>query len=316
MKQEDYLRLVEICRLYYEKEQTQAEIAKAFSISRPAVSKLLSEARQRGIVRIEIRSIYDNDDYLLDELKRLFGLKGGLIVPTGTADESLNRQMIVSQAADYLAKLLPDIHKLGVGWGETVRDVINELDAQDHDSRQARAVCPVIGSAPTAMQWMQTNELARILAEKLKSEPYYLHAPAFPTSRTDKDLFMGTEEYRQISDIWAGLDTVLLGVGSYPTVPDQATAARFGDLLHEKKAVGVLASYYYDSRGEIIDSPTDFAVRIPLDCLRRARRVIVVSGKTKKVQALHGGLRSGLISHLVTDDGTARQLIRLAQEQG
>ncbi|PLW77153.1 sugar-binding transcriptional regulator [Cohaesibacter celericrescens] len=311
MKQEDYFRLVEICRRYYEKEQTQAEIAKAFSISRPAVSKLLSEARQLGIVRIEIRSIYENDDYLLDELKRVFGLKGGLIVPTGAAEEGLNRQMIVSQAADYLAKLLPDIEKWGVGWGETVRDVINELEIQDQVAGKEQCVCPVIGSAPTAMQWMQTNELARILAEKLKSKPYYLHAPAFPVSESDKNLFMGTDEYRQVSEIWSGLDAVLLGIGSYPTVPDQATAARFGNILHERKAVGVLASYYYDTNGNFIDSPTDFAVRIPLDCLRSAKRVIVVSGRNKKVRALLGGLKSGLISHLITDDTTARELIRL-----
>ncbi|WP_316861111.1 sugar-binding domain-containing protein [uncultured Cohaesibacter sp.] len=300
--------------MYYEKEQTQAEIAKAFSISRPAVSKLLSEARQQGIVRIEIRSIYENDDYLLDELKRVFGLQGGLIVPTGTADESLKCQMIVSQAADYLGTLLPDIHKLGVGWGETVRDVINALEPSEFASHQPRAVCPVIGSAPTAMQWMQTNELARILAEKVKFEPFYLHAPAFPVSANDKDLFMGTEEYRQVSEIWSKLDAVLLGVGSYPTLPDQATAARFGDILHERKAVGVLASYYYDAKGEIIESQTDYAVRIPLDCLSNAKRVIAVSGKTQKAHALLGGLRTGLISHLVTDDGTARELISLHQK--
>ena len=84
MKNEDYQRLVEIARLYYEKDFTQAEIAKAVGVSRPVVSRLLSEARQRGIVRIEVRSPLDEDHELLGELMRTFGIRGGLIVPTRT----------------------------------------------------------------------------------------------------------------------------------------------------------------------------------------------------------------------------------------
>jgi DNA-binding transcriptional regulator LsrR (DeoR family) len=41
--------------------------------------------------------------------------------------------------------------------------------------------------------------------------------------------------------------------------------------------------------------------------------VVVVTGSGKKTQAVHGGLMTGLISHLVTDEGTARELIRYHQ---
>ncbi|HEX6888453.1 MAG TPA: sugar-binding domain-containing protein [Candidatus Nanopelagicales bacterium] len=311
MKPQDYQRLVEIARLYYEQDLTQAEIAKTVGVSRPVVSRMLSEARQRGIVRIEVRSPLDEDHELLGELVRTFGIRGGLIVPTGTADEAIDRSLMVSQAALYVQRLLvPEVRRLGIGWGETVRDVIAQVEQQDVQDEFTRSVCPVIGSAPSAMQWFQTNELTRILAEKLQADPYYLHAPAFPVSQGDRAMFTGTLEYRQVSDLWRQLDLVLLGIGTYPTVPDYATAARFGDRLKQQRAVGVLATYYFDARGTIIDSPHDYAVRIPLQDLRAARQVVVVTSGTRKAQAVHGGLMTGLISHLVTDEGTARELLR------
>ena len=64
MNEKEYLeilKLVEVSRLYYEQEMTQAEIAKQLKISRPVVSKLLSEARDRGIVQINIKSPLESD---------------------------------------------------------------------------------------------------------------------------------------------------------------------------------------------------------------------------------------------------------------
>lgn len=305
---------MEICRLYYEKEHTQADIAKMFNISRPAVSKLLTEARHRGIVRIEICSPIDSDEELLGQLSAAFGIKGGLIIPSASRDDTVIRNLIVTQAALFLEDLLPDVETLGIGWGETIKDIIEEFDGSKGHTGDKRSICPVIGNAPSAVQSLQTNELARILAEKAGFTPSYLHAPAFPFSSRDRELFMGTIEGQHITKLWSQLDTILLGVGNYPTVPDQATAARFGDRLKEHKAVGVLATYYYDQQGTIIESPGDNAIRIPLAALKKTERVVVISGSPKKIRALHGALKTGLVSHLITDETTAREVLRFESE--
>lgn len=54
MNQEKLERLIRICRLYYEENQTQNEIAKALGVSRPLISRLLREARDAGIVTVQI----------------------------------------------------------------------------------------------------------------------------------------------------------------------------------------------------------------------------------------------------------------------
>ena len=46
--------LVEAAKLYYEHQLSQFEISKKLGVSRPTVSRFLQQARETGIVRIEI----------------------------------------------------------------------------------------------------------------------------------------------------------------------------------------------------------------------------------------------------------------------
>jgi DNA-binding transcriptional regulator LsrR (DeoR family) len=307
----DILKLVEISRLYYERNLTQADIAKRMNISRPAVSKLLSEARIRGIVRIEIKSPLMSDDSLLKELSNAYNLKGGLIVPTGSADGKLITQLLIAQASLYFEKLLLDVSKVGLGWGDTMGRLVDGLKNISSGIKKPGYVCPVIGSAPNDIKWYQTNEIARVFTEKTGFSPYYLHAPAFPVSLKNKKLFEDTLEYQEILKLWHELDLVILGIGTYPSVPDQATAARFGDLLRKKKAVGMIATYYFDFDGNIIKSKDDIVIRIPLDDFNRAGKVFIIGGGEKKINSIRGTLKTGLATHLITDDRTAQALLQL-----
>jgi DNA-binding transcriptional regulator LsrR (DeoR family) len=304
----EILKLVEISRLYYERDLTQAEIAGKMNISRPAVSKFLSEARQRGIVKIDIKSPLMSDEALLEELRRAYGIKGGLVVPAGSADEKLLSKLIISQAALYIETLLPDVSRIGLGWGDTVGRLVDELKIRPAVENKNGCVCPVIGSAPNDIKWYQTNELTRSFAEKTGFTPHYLHAPAFPVTLKNKKLFEDTVEYHEISNRWRELEMVILGVGTYPSVPDQATAARFGNLLREKKAAGMLATYYFDGEGNLIDSKDDIVIRIGLEDLARVDKAFLIGGGLQKTHAVRATLKTGLVNHLITDDRTAQAL--------
>jgi len=201
----DILKLVEISRLYYERELTQAEIAKRMNISRPVVSKLLQEARLRGIVKIDIKSPLMSDESLLDELCGVYNLKGGLVVPSGSADEKLLARLIISQAALYIEKLLSKVTRIGLGWGDTIGRLVDKLKGHPSVESEIGYVCPIIGSAPNDIKWYQTNELARAFAEKTGFKPHYLHAPAFPVSLENKKLFENTIEYQEILNVGGSL---------------------------------------------------------------------------------------------------------------
>ena len=82
----DMMQMYRIAKMYYMDGLTQAQIAAAESISRSQISRLLDQARARGIVEITVRmpgriSLNELRDDLIRELK----LKDAVIAQIGRA---------------------------------------------------------------------------------------------------------------------------------------------------------------------------------------------------------------------------------------
>ncbi len=305
----DILKLVEISRLYYEDGFTQADIAKKLHISRPAISRHLSEARTLGIVKIEIKSPFESNQKMLMELSKKYGFTGGLVVQTGSASSELKKLMFVSQATRYIESTIQNASNIGVSWGEDTGSIVEELAPSTENNISKGAICPLIGSAPNDIKWFQTNELTRVLGNKISYRPHYLMAPAFPGSIENKRLFEQTDEYQIILSLWEKLDLVIMGIGTYPSVPDQATAARFGSKLREEGAVGMMATYYFNKKGQFINNDTDIVIRIPQELLRKVPKKLIIGYGFEKVNSVIGALNTGLITHLITDEEMALKIL-------
>ena len=100
-------RLVNVARMYYEQDRTQSEIADRYGISRPMVSKLLKEARDRGIVTIRINAPKGESGgapSLMELVGRCFGIYDGVAVPGGPNDQTTN-EAVAEAAISYLSEL-------------------------------------------------------------------------------------------------------------------------------------------------------------------------------------------------------------------
>ena len=75
MKQEKAERLVQIAKMYYEENLTQSEIAKKLDVSRALICRLLNEARNYGIVTIQIHSPEEDSSLLKNQLKNSFKIE-------------------------------------------------------------------------------------------------------------------------------------------------------------------------------------------------------------------------------------------------
>ncbi len=73
--------------------------------------------------------------------------------------------------------------------------------------------------------------------------------------------------FNKIQESWRNINFVIVNIENHPSVPDLATASRFGRKL--KKAVGHMLSYYYDKDGRMIASENDVVYRISLDQLKK-----------------------------------------------
>ncbi len=115
--QEKRRRLAYVARRYYLDDQKQSDIAAELGISRPMVSRLLTEARQLGVVEITVHDPEVKAASLLERLRAGSSIKDGILVEDGSGDASTNQ--LLSQGAVELLEQLQS-RRLGVGWGHLI----------------------------------------------------------------------------------------------------------------------------------------------------------------------------------------------------
>lgn len=289
-------RLAYISKRYYLENQKQSEIADELGVSRPLISRMLSEARELGIVEITIHSPDERQEALLERLYRSSSIKTGILVLDGVNDVSTNQSL--SQSTFLLLDRLAS-KNIGIGWGHFIGEMVNCIEKAPLTDSKVKHVCPLVGNAGVPIRNYHTNENVRVLSDGLGAEPTFLYLPAFAESKDEKDVLCSTELYRQMEKQWAQMDTALVNIGNYPSTPDFASVARYGNILQRRRACGRLLAYFYNEQGEILHSDHDFAIQIPLEDLARCKNIVGLCSANTNVRALRGALNTGIFTHLV-----------------
>jgi DNA-binding transcriptional regulator LsrR (DeoR family) len=306
MKEKELMRLIEVSKLYYEENMTQAEIARKIDVSRPSVSNLLNKARKEGIVKIEIAS-YDNTEIGISQaLSKQYHLKSCCVVS--------NEDDLYEAAGETVISLLQKTKIFGLGWGYNINQILEKMPHDGEAKYLKGIVCPLIGTATVPHRGYHPNELTTVFSQKTGFEPEYLIVPAFPTTEQEQELFQNTNNYKEIYERWRKMDTALITLGSYPLVPDHGTAMRFGKKLIIEKAVSCLLSYFFNREGEIILGDDDFAIQIQIEQLGKIKNIIGVVPKEENVMSTMACLKTGYIKHLVITKKMATELLKYDQE--
>ena len=306
MKEKELYRLIQVAQLYYEENKTQSEIARDLAISRSAVSYLLTKARKAGIVKIDVLSYLSTIKGISHELCQRFKLKSCQVV---TLPDDLYRI-----GAEVLLEFLPKTKILGLGWGYNLEKIIQALPKQNEECINGGIICPLIGATTLPQRGYCPDDLVKELCKKTGCEGKYINSMAFPATAAARDGIMSSEKMKEIEDYWKKTTTALITLGSYPSVPDHASALRFGRKLIDEKAVGCLLSYFFNPQGQLIQGEDDFAIQIPLELLTRVRDVIGFVPQEANVDSVISGLKSGYFKHLVITESLASEIIKKMNE--
>lgn len=305
ISQEKQKKLAYVARRYYLEDQKQSDIAKELGVSRPLISRMLSEARELGVVEIMIHEPGARSARLLDRLRQCSSLRGGILVEDGDDDDQTN-QLLSQGAVDVLQQI--GTRRLGVGWGYLIGQLVTWLERNPRLHSTITDICPLVGNASIPARNYQSNENVRLMAQQLGAAPHFLYLPALPDNLEEKQILCSTEVYRQIDQQWQQLDTALVNIGNYPSSPDFASLVRYGNLLQQQHACGRMLVYYFNEDGTVIQSDQDFAIQIPLDTLKRCPHIIGVCSANTSAKALRGALRTGIFTHIVARTSLAQIL--------
>ena len=305
ISQDKRKRLAYVARRYYLEDQKQSDIARELGVSRPMVSRLLAEARALGVVEITVHDPETRTARLMERLRRMGSVQGGVLIDDGGDSDGANR--LLSEGAVQLLWQL-GAQRLGVGWGYLIGQIVNWLEQNPQTDSPVTDICPLVGNASIPARNYQSNENIRLMAQQLGAAPHFLYLPALPESLEEKEVLCSTEVYRQIYRQWETLDTALVNIGDYPSSPDFASLVRYGGLLQRQHACGRMLVYYFNEAGTVIQSEQDFAIQIPIDQLKRCPNIIGVCSANTSAKALRGALRSGFFTHLVARAGLVKSL--------
>ncbi len=298
-------KLAYVAQRYYLDDWKQSDIAKELGISRPMVSRMLKEARELGVVEINIQSPDLDGKALFRMLEQRYRIKGGVLVDGEGRDDQINRKL--SAAAISLLDILKS-KRLGLGWGHLIGEMVQYLEEEAVDTR-ILTVCPLIGNAGIPIRQYQTSESVRVVAQQLGATPYFLNLPALPDDCVERDIFCGTESYRRMEKQWGRMDTAFVNIGNHPSTPDFASGARYGVLLQQNHACGRILCYFVNREGNVIHSEQDFALQIPLQTLGECKNVVGLCSANTNIAALEGALNTGLFTHLVVTRNLLNELL-------
>jgi DNA-binding transcriptional regulator LsrR (DeoR family) len=314
MNKEDLL--IEIATLYYYDKLTQREIAKRFGISRSNVSRLLTEARNRGIVEIKVKQKIPLDYDLQKEIKGRFSLKDVRILKSSGLNykEMLKKLGII--AASYLKTILERVSIIGMSWGTAIYEVVNAFESEFYQNIE---VIQMIGGIGAENPDIDGTELARRLAKKVGGRYRYLHAPLIVENADIKKSIMMEKNVKEALQKVKKADVAIVGIGS--TDPTISSLVRSGYLnkkelneIRKLGAVGDICAKHFDINGNICQIDlNERVIGIDTDVLKDINYVIGVAGGKAKASAILGVLRGGYINVLISDDQAIRDLLRLSE---
>lgn len=292
-------------RMYYEEERSQQEVAEALGVSRSTVSRLLTEARRRGIVRIEVLPPPEPEE-LASELVAALGLQAVfLTLPTANGEPPWSG--LAAKTADALAGSgLAGGDVLLVGWGRTIWELVRHPLC----SLAGVVVAPMVGGLDEPSPWFHTNEMVRRLARRIGGEVSPLHAPGQPSPALRRELERDPSTLQTLR-LWDRADAALVGIGAPPAVLDGYGPAHLPrDQGALRGAAGDIASRYFDLEGRwVAYAGEDQLLSVGREQLLRIPHKIAVASGEQKAPAILGAARADLVDVLVTDVETAEAVL-------
>jgi len=292
--------LVEAAKLYYEHQLSQMEISKKLGVSRPTVSRLLQQARNTGIVKIEITDPSEVGTQLESALVDKFNLKKVVVVPNDTDDTRLIKKRLGKAAVLLVDQLITDGTILGISWGTTMQEVARQIR-----NRRVKdmVVVQLNGGISRAELDTHASEIAKTIGDRYKAIPYLMPLPAIVDNSNLKKVILSDKNISRTLELGRKADIALFTIGSfgYDSVLVKADYFEPNDVddLLRSGAVGDICSRILKTDGTICSKE-----------LKKKRFSIAVAGGKYKLSAIQAGLNGKWFNSLITDEWIATELLR------
>jgi DNA-binding transcriptional regulator LsrR (DeoR family) len=307
---------IKVARLYFYQNRSTKDIARKMNVSRSTVSRLLTFAREEGLVNISVVDPAEEPRMLEKKISEQFNLERAHVVQVpeiaGEA-EWLNR--VAQYTARYLNTVFNSSMILGIAWGTTLTAVSKYLIKK---TTHGSSIVQMNGAGNTRSMGIEyASEIIMRFAENYQAKAYLFPLPTFFDHVETKQFLWRETSIKRILDLQNQADLLLYSIGAVNAgIPSRVHSDGYLDKkdyqeLDRLNIAGDIATVFFKEGGSFNNIPLNQRASGPnLNLFKEKHGICVVSGLAK-VRGLCSALRGGLIKELIVDEPTASQLIKL-----
>lgn len=243
-----------------------------------------------------------------DQIKSKLELERVIIIPGNLDEEPSILKEMGRVGAQYLRGLIRDDQIIAVTGGSSVAQLVNNLPRISGLTNVL--VVPARGGMGRVVE-TQANTVTANLANKLNAFYRLLHVPDVMRSETFETM-LDEPGIREIIGCIEKANLLIFGIGRSDEMArrrglSESDMAR----LNNEGAVAEAFGYYFDRAGKIVERTSTIGVRY--EDVKRIERVVAIAGGKCKAEAIIATKTYNRNSTLITDEGAAREIIRLLE---
>ncbi len=312
----DELRLmIRVARMYYESGMRQPDISQQLGISQASVSRLLNRARDEGIIRISVNVPPGIHSDLEEQLIQTYGLREAIVIDTTSdQDESLIQREIGAAAAYYLESAISPNEVIGISsWSSTLLALVDAMHPLQRKTNIK--VVQILGGVGNPAAEVHASRLTSRFADLVSGTAIFLPAPGVVGSQAALEILLQDIYVRQAMALFDQVTLALVGIGAIEPSRLLAESGNIfskeeNDLLRANGAIGDVLLRFFDAQGKPVKTfLDDRVISMSLEQLRRVPRAVGIAGGRRKFRSILGALRGKWVNVLITDRGTAENLL-------
>ena len=297
--------------LYFIAGHTQDEIAKMLQVSRASAQRLVSLCLAERLITFRLEHPIAACMELAARLKERFRLSHCEVVPTDPA-APLSTAGIAERSANILETTLrsetPVIVALGTG--RAVRAAVERVTPIERPNHQIVSLVGNISADGSASFFDTVGRLA----DRTGARHYPMPLPFLMSSEDERNRMVRIDPIAKVKAVAAKADLRLIGIGQM----DQKAQVHVDgfvtrDELFEMMrlgAIGEITGWAYDAKGKLIKGGTNRRLTsIPPQAPAETATIAAAIGSAK-VPAIKAALAGRLINGLITDEATARAILK------
>jgi deoxyribonucleoside regulator len=310
--QEKITDAVNVARMYYYQGMKTEVIAREMNMSRSTVSRLLTFARENGLVDIHVIDPNEKPQQLERKFLSRYNLKHVLVVSvTEMAGEAAWLDRVAHCAATHLNTMFDSKMVLGIAWGTTLTAVSKYLLKKTTYNSNIIQLNGAGNTQSTGIDY--AGEIIARFANNYTARAHLFPVPTYFDYPETKVQLWKEGSIKHILELQNMSDLLLYSIGAVNAgVPSHVHTAGYLNKkdyaeIEKQKIVGDIATVFFREDGSFDNIPiNDRASGPSLDFFQKKYGICVVSGLAK-IAGLCGALNGKLLKELIIDEPTARK---------